>query len=164
MTVWMTTPVMHRLMELGSAYAPLETGGVLLGWRDGDNRIVVDLIGAGPRALHGQHTFLPDHPWQMSQIREAFERSGGDLDYLGDWHTHPGGVAEMSAPDRSTLRRIGRRVPCAIMVIAAGGQNSGWDLRCWMHQRAGWLKASNAAEQSVRRFEKPPGWPGACLQ
>src|SRR4051812_37824791 len=111
-------------MQLMCGYAgelsPLENGGVLLGWRSGEDRIVVDLRGPGPRALHGRHCFIPDHVWQLSEIKRAFHESRGDLDYLGDWHSHPDGIAEMSDLDSATLLRIARRVSAPLMLIVAG--------------------------------------------
>jgi len=93
--------------------ARAENGGILLGWRSDEDRIVADLRGPGAHALHGRHCFVPDHAWQVTEINRAFPASRGDLDYLGDWHSHPEVVAEMSDLDSATLLRIARRVPDA---------------------------------------------------
>lgn len=48
-------PHIHAVVEPG--LAPLENGGVLLGWRAGEDRVVIDLRGPGPHALHGPTLF-----------------------------------------------------------------------------------------------------------
>lgn len=111
---WISHEVFEQMIAEARALDPLETGGVLLGWRDGGDLIVTGLIGPGPYALHGRHMFIPDHRWQLEKIRAAFARSAGDLDYLGDWHTHPSGLAEMSAQDEKTLARLTRKVSGAL--------------------------------------------------
>lgn len=117
MTLWLTHELLARLVALGEQFAPLETGGILLGWRNGCDHIATGMIGPGPCAMHGRYAFVPDHAWQMAALRRIFSASKGDLDYLGDWHTHPTGPAKMSDEDRSTLRRICRKVATPVMVI-----------------------------------------------
>lgn len=159
MTIWLSRALEQHLIASANALAPLETGGMLLGWRDGADRIVTDAIGPGDRALHGRYAFLPDHEWQRKELAFAFAESLGDLDYLGDWHTHPGGHAEMSAIDHATLRRIGRRVPGAMTLIAAGDRDRGWRMGAWLHRRTGFLR-STAEPRPIRTFDRPSGWPG----
>lgn len=158
--IWISNKVRRSIVRDADAHGPFETGGVLLGWRDGENRIVTDIIGPGPRAMHGRHAFIPDHQWQIAEIRSAFERTGGDLNYQGDWHTHPAGTALMSVADKLTLQRIGRRVPFALMLIAAGDTDIEWDFGCWMHRPSKWLRPPIADTQDVRFFDKPEHWPG----
>jgi integrative and conjugative element protein (TIGR02256 family) len=131
--VWLSSRVMQSMSEYARDLSPLENGGILLGWRSGEDRIIADLRGPGPLALHGRHCFLPDHKWQVAEINQAFEASRGDLDYLGDWHSHPDGVAEMSDLDSATLLRIARRVSAPLMLIVAGSGME-WSARCWKGQ------------------------------
>ncbi|WP_354298060.1 Mov34/MPN/PAD-1 family protein [Phenylobacterium koreense] len=158
MTVWIADHVRAKIVEEGRALFPLETGGVLLGWRDGADSIVADLIGAGPKALHGRHLFLPDHAWQLHELRAAFADSRGDLDYLGDWHTHPAGIAEMSKQDHKTLGYLTRRVRGALMVIAAGAADD-WTLGAWSQRRAGLFGRLQTDERDLRSFAAPSNWP-----
>jgi integrative and conjugative element protein (TIGR02256 family) len=158
MTVWLSTDVAARIGELAELYYPLETGGVLLGWRDGHHRIVAGLIGPGPTALHGRRGFFPDHAWQKSEISKAFAGSSGDLDYLGDWHTHPDGIAAMSAVDRQTLARIARRVSRPLMVISAGRPTS-WNADGWSLERGGLFTRTEPEPETLRHVEAPANWP-----
>jgi integrative and conjugative element protein (TIGR02256 family) len=63
-------------------------------------------------------------------LEKMFAHSGGVNTYVGDWHTHPRGVGELSPTDKSTLARIaGKRHDCTntpTMVILADGQDSRW--------------------------------------
>ncbi|WP_439472059.1 Mov34/MPN/PAD-1 family protein [Brevundimonas sp.] len=145
------------LTGLAEQYAPLETGGVLLGWRKGPDRVVTAIVGPGPRALHGRHMFLPDHVWQIAQIDEAFARSNGDLDYLGDWHTHPDGAAALSELDRKTLHKLGRKTADSVMAIAAPAEGVGWTLAAWRQPRGRWLDRPGAAACELVYFSPEPG-------
>lgn len=158
MTIWLSRPIMTVIRDLAALFYPVETGGVLLGWRDGGDRIITGLVGPGPNALHGRYTFLPDHAWQIARIREAFDASLGDLDYLGDWHTHPDGLAEMSNMDCKTLSRIERRVKSPLMMIAAGsGKN--WTINGWSGFRSSFFANLRPQHEPVMLFDPPENWP-----
>lgn len=122
---WAQDALDRALNEADRAY-PLETGGVLLGWRTSATRVVVaDLIGPGPGAQHHKVWFRPDADWQQDQIAARYAQSGRTVTYLGDWHTHPDGTPALSRKDLRTLRRIARhadaRVPQPVMAVLAGG-------------------------------------------
>lgn len=143
-----------------TTHYPLETGGILLGWRSPSAMVVADIQGPGPTALHGRTRFIPDHQWQVAQIKHIFQDSGGDLDYLGEWHTHPDGVAELSGDDIRTLRRVARRVPRPLMLIL-GGRAGDAHLRCWQASRTGSVlrRATNIDVQDVKLYASPSDWP-----
>jgi integrative and conjugative element protein (TIGR02256 family) len=159
--VWLSSHVLRLMCEYAGELSPLENGGVLLGWRSGDDRIVVDLRGPGPRALHGRHCFVPDHSWHIAEIKRAFHESRGDLDYLGDWHSHPDGIAKMSDLDSATLLRIARRVSAPLMLIVAGSETE-WAARCWKGQivRPFLWRQLVATPQELKIFDPPSVWPG----
>lgn len=117
---WESTPWQEMITE-ASERGPLETGGVLLGWRDGADVVVSHVVGPGPGAQHEPTTFHPDSVWQAARLAELYEQSGRRLEYLGDWHTHPGGRPWPSRRDERTLRHIAAwaeaRCPDPVMVI-----------------------------------------------
>src|SRR3712207_2886776 len=76
---------------------PLETGGLLLG-RTGPERLVTCVIGPGPNATHERFRFNPDQRWQEDAVAAAW-KVDRDLEYLGDWHTHPTGRPRLSKLD-----------------------------------------------------------------
>ena len=94
-------------LEARSAY-PNETGGVLLGFIADHVAYVRRAIGPGPGAEHAAHTFSPDQSWQLQQIEEWYDSNPREAWYLGDWHTHPDGVARPSWRDWFVARRIAK--------------------------------------------------------
>ena len=166
MTVWLAQPALRAMCGEATARQPLESGGVLLGWRDDDDRVIIDVLGPGPRALHGRHRFLPDHAWQVAGIYRLFEESDGDIDYLGDWHSHPDGTLAMSNEDRATLRRISRRVHEPLMLILAGDiSRENWIIDCWKgHLHRGLIRRRfEVITQTTKVFAPPTTWPTSAL-
>ena len=102
---------------------PYETGGVLLGHRTDRQCTVVEVVGPGPRATHGPTTFDPDQEWQEAEVARLWTAHGGNVNYLGDWHSHPNGPPVPSERDRTVLRLIatdvGARCPAPVMLIIA---------------------------------------------
>ena len=101
---------------------PHETGGILLGIDHGTYLQVTATIGPGPGAEHARYTFTPDSDWQASQVAAAWRRDR-NIEYLGDWHTHPGGTTRFSRLDTETARVIANapqaRQPAPVMVVLA---------------------------------------------
>lgn len=118
--------------------APLETGGILMGrWATPTRVEVLMHIGPGPNAFHGPVGFSPDQAFQELQVADVFNKTRGEILYLGDWHSHPGSEAFLSKKDRSTLARITMseeaQAPQALMAILAGTRP--WDYAFWK----GWI-------------------------
>lgn len=155
--VWITDSCWSSMRQAASAWIPFETGGIFLGWQWTEGSVVAGLIGPGPAAVHAKHHFVPDHSWQVRQLDAAFEQSKGDLNYLGDWHSHPYGEPIMSPTDRATLRRLSSSVPIALMGILAGGPNR-WSLCSWQAQRR-FLMPPRIVQQRVEQLRPPASWP-----
>lgn len=85
-------------------HGPNESGGVLPGRKMGEEFIVPFSIGAGPRAARTPVHFSPDSSRQQVVLDFLFERFA--VDYLGDWHRHPGAYDQPSEHDVRTARRI----------------------------------------------------------
>jgi integrative and conjugative element protein (TIGR02256 family) len=107
--------------------SPVETGGILLGYvstaGERDEFVVQEVLGPGPRSQHSKARFEPDGEWQQQQLALRYQESGRVTTYLGDWHTHPGGLAAPSRRDRKTARAIAKtksaRMPRPLMIILA---------------------------------------------
>lgn len=81
-----------------------ETGGILVGQVREANLLVPFTVTAGPEARRGPAEFSPDVNFQQPVLDFLFEEF--DLDYVGDWHRHPGLMDRPSQHDRQTARRI----------------------------------------------------------
>jgi integrative and conjugative element protein (TIGR02256 family) len=93
------------LVSAGTSLA-VETGGLLLGYRAEGELVVVDATGPGPNACHRRFSFNPDGCWQREQLAKIYRETDGVLTYLGDWHTHPGGLPLPSAQDKATAAAV----------------------------------------------------------
>lgn len=135
MTLWLGAPAWHALISEADDKAPLETGGVLLGYfgAAASEAVVTEIVGPGPNADHRRMGFTPDAEYQEREIARRYAKSGRISTYLGDWHTHPMGAGALSLRDADTLRRIARcrsaRVPLPLMLIAHG--DSEWRATVW---------------------------------
>lgn len=84
-----------------------ETGGMLLGyWARSGYPVITHATGPGPNAKRGFLSFAPDHEYCQRSLERLFEASGGELTFVGDWHTHVTGGLRPSSTDTDTALRI----------------------------------------------------------
>lgn len=132
------------LQEEADRHYPLETGGLLVGYRSGNEWVVQDVVGPGPAARHRQRSFDPDHAWHAAELQARFAGSGGRQIYLGDWHTHPDGLLALSHRDLRALRRIiaseQAQTPEPLSALLAGDPSQ-WRFAVWRARLGarGWL-------------------------
>lgn len=123
------------MAEQAEEHRPNETGGILLGHRSGSHVVVREIVGAGPAAVRTTTGMRPDHEYQVQAIDEAFTASDGAVTYLGDWHSHPDGSAELSGRDRRTLRNIAGApdafCPQPALLIVASTEDGVWLPVAW---------------------------------
>lgn len=156
--VWISQCALAQLTDEANRTYPLETGGVLVGYRSEDHSVVVsDVLGPGPEARHRRHRFEPDHNWQCAQLDRIFQETEGQSVYLGDWHTHPDGVPEMSWLDRRTLRGIAMhteaKVAYPVMLIGAGSLQGEWNWKCHQfHAERAFGFIVNCVDLAIRPF------------
>lgn len=133
--IWLLPEAEHVIRSEAARYPDDETGGLLLGYRTGTGTVIVDAVGPGPAATRTPKFFHPDDPWQQEQLAEKYRASGRLHTYLGDWHTHPHGIARPSRTDRRTLTRIAHhrpaRQPAPLTAILA--PDSVGPLVFWLH-------------------------------
>ena len=116
-------PIVGDLLRASACAAPNETGGILLGHSLPAGALVTVIVGPGPRAKHERTSYDPDQDWPEREVASAFRDAPG-LEYLGDWHSHPGGAARLSPTDRRVLTLIAHsapaRCPRPFMVLISG--------------------------------------------
>lgn len=76
---------------------PRETGGVLLGYFDMKNErvYVVDALPAPPDSRRGEAEFVRGIEGLEAAVDAAKRRTGNIVTYIGEWHSHPFGVAAL---------------------------------------------------------------------
>lgn len=82
-----------------------EAAGVLIGERRESHIVVHEISEPGEGDI--RHRCFVDRrgPHHQAAVDEAFARSSGRLQYLGEWHTHPEDRPTPSATDLGTWRR-----------------------------------------------------------
>lgn len=154
--IWISSAVFQELVREASRVYPLETGGVLVGYR-AENRdmVITAVIGPGPGAIHQRNKFIPDHSWQCDQLDAAYDRSLTMSVYLGDWHTHPDGTPRQSWLDRRTHKAIARhpqaQTPNPLMLIG-GGAPRGWTWLGHIYRGERFFGAMTECDQVVPRL------------
>ena len=158
-TAWIQATVLAALHEEADRAFPLETGGVLLGYwvTPGEEVVVADAIGPGPRAHHAAKRFRPDRDYQEAEIARRYEASGRYHTYLGDWHSHPRASPHLSRLDRRALRAIAReedaRAPVPLMAVLGFG--TPWVLAVWClapSRRLRWRPGTRLTELRIQSF------------
>lgn len=138
MNLWLDQRVADDIVARSEASFPLETGGLLVGYMTELGPVVTTIVGAGPGATATPTSFLPDAQAQQFELNDIYSRTQGQDTYLGDWHSHPGGLPFMSRRDRRTLASIAHhpraRLSRPTMLIAAGGHGC-WEFGAFIAER-----------------------------
>jgi len=88
---------------------PNETGGVLLGSFDVSRRLlyVAASTGSPPDSVEYPVHYIRGCEGLREEVRQAEIRTGGMLQYVGEWHSHPEGCGcDASADDRTVFEWI----------------------------------------------------------
>ena len=90
-----------KLHQVRSEKLPNETGGVLLGSWDLTRRTVyvVETIAAPPDSEERSTLFIRGSSGLRDQVKKAGERTGGMIQYMGEWHSHPDGYGTVPSGD-----------------------------------------------------------------
>lgn len=130
-TVFVSRPLLSQMRSDRSEHLPNETGGVLIGSFDMSRQIayVVDQIAAPPDSERRPTSYLRGCEGLEEQVERVRETTKGQLDYVGEWHSHPGKSTRASKKDKSLFAwladyRMSDGVP-ALMAIA-GSESSRW--------------------------------------
>ncbi|HYQ79107.1 MAG TPA: Mov34/MPN/PAD-1 family protein [Solirubrobacterales bacterium] len=130
---WINESALAEMWAEARRWRLRETGGALLGWRDGRDAVIARVLGPGPNAKHGFFSFEPDYEWQVGQGRRIYRESSRCVAYIGDWHTHPFASPRPSWTDRKAAKQIAEdpdfRAREPLSLIVGRGWRSGNDHR-----------------------------------
>lgn len=112
----------HRQLLQG---AP-ESGGILLGYRRGSHLHVTEATAplVSDQASR-THFFRAAAPHQQAAL-VRWRESGGIMDYLGEWHTHPEHSPSPSTIDTGGWQRICSKRKTPMLFVIAGTQDRLW--------------------------------------
>jgi proteasome lid subunit RPN8/RPN11 len=117
---------------------PLETGGILAGSALEETAARIIRASDPPRdSDQGPTAFTRGTERVDEWLREARDSLG--IHYLGEWHYHPGGSAELSSPDRAQMNEIASTdeygCPHPIMFIVGGNPSETLAVRAYLFHR-----------------------------
>jgi integrative and conjugative element protein (TIGR02256 family) len=97
--------LLDEIAAMRSNDLPNETGGVLLGMVDFDlQRIFVcSMIEPPPDSTKRPHYFERGRTGLAERLTDVDAKAAGHLRYVGEWHSHPTGVAARPSPDDDRL-------------------------------------------------------------
>lgn len=104
-----------------------ESGGILMGNRRGEHLHVTFATPPQATDTRKRYQFNRSSPPHQMIALERWKESGGTVDYLGEWHTHPQAKPTPSMMDHNEWRKIyrGRAKPMLFAVV-------GWDGDLWL--------------------------------
>lgn len=88
---WVSAEIVSELHQKRESKLPSETGGVLMGVVDTDAKIIHVCVALNPPPdSHGSPShFERGIVGLAEEINQVAKKTGGQLTYLGEWHSHP---------------------------------------------------------------------------
>lgn len=135
--VEIATGIIEALSNAARIALPYETGGLLIGWRDGEHVVVCSWLQLGtpnPRT----NRFDIDAKKATKVLKQHLRTTSNPLEgYIGAWHTHPA-LAPPSATDIETFgaSAAATHAPLAFIVLATDGIASTAHI-AWSGRRGG---------------------------
>ena len=96
-----------------------ERGGILLGYRKPEAIEITGLTLPGRWDRAHPNLFQRSERGHRIRALREWKGSGHTVDWVGEWHTHPGGTAEPSSIDRRTWMELARHTakPMAFLIF-----------------------------------------------
>ncbi len=103
-----------------------ESGGILLGYRRGSHLHVTEATVPLASDQASRTRFLRSAVPHQQAALARWRQSGGTIDYLGEWHTHPEHSPSPSTIDTRGWRRICSKRKNPMLFVIAGTQDRLW--------------------------------------
>jgi hypothetical protein len=100
--------IINKLTGQMAAALPMETGGLFVGSCNFKTKTihVVDLIDAPPDSHANEVCFFRGIDGLADKLDFINEKTGNQLGYVGEWHSHPKGPEGPSGTDMATVRKF----------------------------------------------------------
>jgi integrative and conjugative element protein (TIGR02256 family) len=114
-----------------------ESGGILLGYRRGDHAHIVAATVPGPFDRGTRTSFLRSERGHREHALTMWRDSEEQMDYMGEWHTHPESEPSPSSTDRRAWNELMGQHPLLPMIFLILGTHTsqwvGWGLTGNVH-------------------------------
>lgn len=124
--LWISERLVQELKRDRSHHLPTESGGVLIGSFDTSRKIVyvVDHLVAPADSERSSESFLRGSEGLQMRLEGIKENTLGQLDYVGEWHSHPSASTKPSNRDADLFQWLSdyRRadgVPALMAIVAS---------------------------------------------
>lgn len=126
--------LIEKLKRQRLEHLPVETGGVLIGAYDMQRKTiyVVDSILPPKDSIESPKSFIRGSYGLRPLIKKTEEMTLGNLQYIGEWHSHPPGyAANPSEDDKKLIQSLGTKLqqdgkPALIFII--GDKQHTWHI------------------------------------
>ncbi len=100
--------VKQSIMQCARDSGRNEIGGLLFGHIEQKNKVVyvMRFLPAPPDSICEPHRFVRGVKGVREKISEIGNLTGGLINYIGEWHSHPNGVKKMSGTDWQEIKNI----------------------------------------------------------
>lgn len=110
--------VLARLMRYRQLHwYSLEAAGVLIGERRGPHLVIQDISEPGKGDIRSRYYVDRKGVHHQRAVELAFLRSGGTLQYIGEWHSHPEDEPSPSTKDRDSWNRYLSALEPMVLII-----------------------------------------------
>ena len=105
--VYFTPGVVKTFMQHRQRYHHQnESGGILLGRRRGRHFEVSCATVPTPKDKRTRTSFVRESDGHQRAATDMWKATHGEVDYLGEWHSHPESIPSPSVIDRREWRRL----------------------------------------------------------
>lgn len=122
--------LVDKVLSLRKSRLPNETGGILVGAFDNNRKVVyvVDMVPSPPDSKEWPWVYIRGCQGLPARMKEIQEITGGQLEYVGEWHSHTS--AYDCAPSDADIEafgwlrelRVGDGLPALMMIAAENTQ------------------------------------------
>jgi len=119
---------LEQIEKMTKNHVPEEYGGILLGSCTHDRKEARIYEVYHPKTYQAGPAHFERPPEEMNDfLQQRHKASGGKIDYLGEWHSHPTGPLAPSAVDKqsmkeiASLKSVNTKLPILLIRTAHGG-------------------------------------------
>jgi len=97
--------VLEKIKKITRQHYPNEFGGVFVGYKSKKNFIISDIL-IPDEYQNGRTIFIRDPGTLNQRLKDLHSSTGGKIEYLGEWHSHPDGPTDPSETDFKAMMDI----------------------------------------------------------
>ena len=139
LTVCISVEIMNNIYKQAKLFAPNEFGGVLVGSYSSCGKTAYVKQTIQPKLNpKSKNRFKRTVNEINKELNRLYENSGGELHYIGEWHSHPFSGSQYSQLDLKSISEIAKekniKINSPLMLIAAFGKSYHCETLYIMHK------------------------------